>query len=63
MTSGRRRSLEAALILSLSAVAGTVVADRLGLIQGAQAQSEDEKKKEREKQKPPETRPPPPPPP
>ncbi|MBX9592036.1 MAG: OmpA family protein [Hyphomonadaceae bacterium] len=61
MTICRRRSLRAALVLALCATAGAVAADRLGLIERAQAQSEEEKKKkEREKHKPPEKQPPPP---
>lgn len=61
MTIDRRRSFSAAFVIALCATAGTVAADRLGLVQGAQAQSkeEDDKKKrnEREKQRPPERRP------
>lgn len=67
MKTGYQRSLQAALIVALGAIAGGVWIDRFALIQGAQAQSEEEKKKkekEKEKQKPPpEKRPPPPPPP
>ena len=66
MTIGRRRSLRAAFCFALCATAGAVAADRLGFVQGAQAQSkeeEDKKKKEREKPRPPEKRPPQAPPP
>ncbi len=66
MTIGRRRSFRAAFCFALCATAGAVAADRLGLVQGAQAQSkeeEDKKKKEREKPRPPEKRPPQAPPP
>jgi outer membrane protein OmpA-like peptidoglycan-associated protein len=66
MTTDRHNSLLAVLILALSALAGTAIADRLGGIDSAQAQTdEDKKKKEREKQRPPQPRPqqplPPPP--
>lgn len=67
MTIGRRRSFRAAFCFALCATAGAVAADRLGVVQGAQAQSKEEeekkKAKEREKPRPPEKRPQPPPPP
>jgi outer membrane protein OmpA-like peptidoglycan-associated protein len=64
MTNGRQGSLRAVLVVVLGAIAGAVVADRMGVIGGAQAQTEEEKKKrERERPKPPEKRPQSPPPP
>ena len=73
MTISRQGSLAALLAVALGTATGVVVADRLGLIQAAQAQgqplSEEEKRKkekekrEKEKPRPPPPKPQPPPPP
>ena len=67
MTIALHRSLRAALLIALCATAAGVIANRVGLIDGAYAQTEEEKKKKererKEREKPPEKRPPPPPPP
>jgi len=48
MTIGRRRSLRAAFCFALCATAGAVAADRLGFVQGAQAQSKEEEDKKKD---------------
>ena len=67
MTLARHRTLRAALLVALCATAAGVIANRVGLIDGAYAQSEEEKKKKererKERERPPEKRPQPPPPP
>lgn len=67
MTISRQGSLAALLAVALGTATGAVVADRLGLIQSAQAQApqseEEKKKKEREKKEKEKPKPQPPPPP
>jgi outer membrane protein OmpA-like peptidoglycan-associated protein len=68
MMIARRRGLGAALLVTLcGAAALSMIGNRVGLIESAQAQSEEEKKKKerekKERERPPEKRPQPPPPP